>query len=62
MGNPPSIHDSDITVKPPSQGDDGLTASTLGFHVQLSELLAEIVNSKFSLETDFGDKSNQAYL
>ena len=58
MGNPSSIRDSDITVKLPQQGDDGLTASTLGIHVQLSELLAEIINSKSFWETDFGDTSD----
>ena len=48
MGNPPSIHDEDITVGLPPQGNAITRNSTLGLHVELSRLIARVLNSKGS--------------
>lgn len=45
MGNPPSIQDSDITLQLPAQRGHGHEALTMDLHVQLSQLLAQIINS-----------------
>ena len=62
MGNPPSIRDEDISVQLPPQTDSGLTAATLGLHVELSRLIAQVINSKFPRKAKSRKVSNKRFL
>lgn len=61
MGNPPSIQDSDITVQLPSSSNFDQKPFSLAIHVELSQLIAQVINSKTSLELHYLNLSDRPY-